>query len=267
MSETMQSAPLMGNEYVIGLLDMMRENRTDTSELTAVIDYVVTIERGLNTAVAELANMRRELAEMREIQGHPVKTELQNAIRSLESKINAARERIGEVKDAIIDGCKRALTAFKEKGESALNDVMSFFHLKGGLKAVNKSLNEGIRECDSAIMKIDNFSREYHSAGRHLKNMARVAVGKEAISSANAIGKLAWTFNAPYRASKTCLLGAKRAVNAAIRKLEQLEQSVSARAEKKPSTRENMKVLKSQLEQAKKDAPVPKHDKKRENTI
>ena len=94
--------PLMENEHLKQLFSIMRENGVDSANLHAMVNYVAAMEKHLSSAVSELVNMRRELADMREIQNHPVKTTLQSAVKALEAKVRAMRVNLNEVKAAII---------------------------------------------------------------------------------------------------------------------------------------------------------------------
>jgi molybdopterin-guanine dinucleotide biosynthesis protein A len=259
--------PLLQNEYVQELFSILKDNDKDVSGLAAILSQVQNMEGFIKDAESKITDMKSQLSEMQELHNHPIKTALQNAIRVLETKVAEVKEKIGELKADIVEGCKNAVAAFKEKGETALNGVMSFFHLKSGLQSVKKSLNEGIRECDSAVVKIDNFSREYHAASRHMKNMGRVIIGKKTVETEKPVGKLARAVSAPFRAEKTCLTGARTAVIGAINRIEKLEQSAAVRAEERPSVREKMKVLKAQIAQNKKETPAPVPGKKHEAAL
>jgi len=174
---------------------------------------------------------------MKEIQSHPIKNRLRNTIKALETKISEIKSQITELKSNIIDGCKNAVAAFKGKGIAALNNLASFFKIKSGLLSMDKNIDASVKLCDQSLSKIELFSREYHTTGRHLKNMGRVLVGKEPIDAVKASGRFAKTVGAPYRADRACLLGMKKLVNRMISALERLEHSVSVKREEKSETK------------------------------
>jgi len=268
MNDT-KTTPLIENEYVKELLAIMKANRVNTEDLQGLIGYVGAMERQLDTAVGELHSMRRELNNMREEQNHPVKTALQNTVRTLERSINDAREQLDIIKKNIIDGCKNAVSAFKEKGISALSNIAGFFKIKDSLQNLRGSLNSGIEANKRAIAKIESVSAEYHEAGKHIKNMARAVAGKEAVQDAKPAGRLAKTLEAPFRSELSCLTGMKKSVDAAIVKLEQLEKAglKGRQADKKPSILKTLNALKEQTEQAKRDAPAPDKAKRKEASL
>ena len=244
--------PLLENEHVKELLSIMEANNVPTmKDLLTVLNQVGAMEQQLENAVKELAAMRRDLAEA-QAQNHPIKNALQNAVIIMQGQVLDLRDKLAELKQNIIDGCKNAVAAFKEKGLSALRNIADFFKIKPGLEALHENLNKSIKLDERAIAKIGAVSAEYHEAGRHLKNMGRALVGKEAIAAAKAPGRLAAAIAAPYRAERACLVVARRHVTAAIGAVARLEQT----AERKPPIMETIQKLNDQIAQAKKDGPA-----------
>jgi chromosome segregation ATPase len=160
MNESSSSPPLEQNEYVQELFSILQENGKDTIGLSALIGHVSEMESFVKRAEDKIAVMKDQLSEMKEVQNHPVKTALQNAIKSLEHKVAQVKEQISELKHNIIEGCKSAVTAFKEKGATALNNLASFFKVKHGLQAINKNADQTMAQCDKAVANINKFASE-----------------------------------------------------------------------------------------------------------
>ena len=263
------SAPLAENEHVKELLGILKDNGKDPTGLTALLSHVGEMESFVKLAENKIAEMKSQLDSMKEIQDHPIKHALQNAIKALEAKVAEVKAQIAELKGNIIEGCKNAVAAFKEKGASVLDRLSSFFNIKGGLQAINKNIDATIRIDDRAIAAIKNFSKEYHETGRHLKNMGRVLTGKPRIDAARESGKLAKAFSAPYRADRAIQIKLKGAVAAMIVKLEQLEQKTAAKreekaaapAEKKPSLAEKLNAHRERIKQKDLERPTPERVK------
>lgn len=257
---------LMENEYVKELFSILQNNNRDTAGLDALLGHVKGMEDFVKLAEDRIADMKSQLDDMREIQNHPVKTALQNAIKTLEAKVEEVRKQLSELKSNIIEGCKNAVTAFKEKGITALDNLASFFHIKKGLQVIKNDIVKSVDICDKAVTDINTFAKEYHTAGRALKNMARVAVGKKPLDAQKEAGKLARAVGAPYRAEKACLLGMRKAVNAAIGKLEQLEQGAESKrnekaATKKPTLTERINANKERIKRQEREKPIPERAK------
>jgi len=265
------SAPLADNHYLKELFTILRDNGRDTSGLASLLEYVSGMEQWLHHAESQLTHMRRDLAGMKEIQNHPVKNKLKQAITALEGTIAEVRKRLGELKSAIAEGAKNAVSAFKEKGVAALDRLASFFHVKGIMQRLRKSLTEGIRSNTQVMADIEAFSKSYHQAGLGMKNMTRVLRGKETEQEAKPVGKLAKTLQAPYRAMRSALAGIRKAVDAAIGKLEQLEQTATdrraARATGKPTLMQRLERNKARVERERLEAPVPARTKRQEAAL
>jgi regulator of replication initiation timing len=247
------TAPILENEHVKELLAIMEANNVPTmKDLLAVLNQVGAMERQLDAAVKELAAIRRELNEARE-QAHPVKAALQHVAETLEKNVTVLRERLDMVKKTVIEGCKNAVADFREKGISALDNVIRFFKIKPILESMRDDLSKSIRFSEATISNIEYVSTEYHEAGLHIKNMVRAMAGKEAIQEAKSVGKLAKALEAPFKAEHSCLVSMKKTVEATIGNLTRLEERA---VERKPSIQKTMQSLNEQIAQEKKDAPT-----------
>lgn len=248
--------PIMDNEHVKELLAILKENNSpSTKDFLSVLNQVGAMEKQLESAVKELAAMRQELKIAQE-QNHPVKTALQKAVIVMQGQVLDLRERLAELKQSIIDGCKSAIAAFKEKGISALDNVARFFKVRPILESMRYILTKDIQVDDRAIARIEAISTEYHQAGRHLKNMGRAMLGKEALQEVKQPGKLAAVISAPFRAERSCFAAMKQGTDKALGAISRLEERA---AEKKPSIRETIATHNETIAQAKKDAPAAQH--------
>ena len=114
MNET--GTPLSENQYVKELFSILQDNGRDTSGLSALIGHVGEMENFIKRAEDKIADMKSQLSDMKEVQNHPVKAALQTAIKTLETKVAEVRERLSDLKNNIVEGCKNAVAAFKERG-------------------------------------------------------------------------------------------------------------------------------------------------------
>lgn len=246
--------PILENEAVKELLAVLRENQAPGGkELLEAIGHVAEMEKQLVGAVEELKAMRQELQGMKE---NPLKRALQNSVKALEANVAALRERLSELKGAVIEGSKKTLAAFKEHGISALAGAARFFHLKPAITALRGSMEAGIKTDEKALAKIQAVSTEYHEVGRHLKNLGRALMGKEAVQEAKEAGRLAKAVAAPYRAERACLLAARNSLDRAAASLEKLERA----AEKKPSILEAVQTPPEQRQPQGKKKEAPARD-------
>ena len=257
------AGPLAENEHIKELLGILKDNGKDTAGLNALINHVSEMENFVKQAEVKISDMKSQLDTMKETQDHPIRNALQTAIKGLETKVAEIKVQLSELKNNMIDGCKNAVTAFKEKGAAALDKVASFFNIKSGLQSMNKNIDASIKMDDKAITKIEAFSKEYHTAGRHIKNMGRVLTGKPPIDAVKESGKLAKVINAPYKAHRAVQVKLKGAVEKMIGKLETLSKNAEvkrserepAEKEKKPSLIERLKEKKELIKQKELETP------------
>jgi len=195
--------------------------------------------------------IRQELSAARE-QNHPAKATLQSAVKAVESNIAVLRERLDAIRQNVIDGCRNAVSAFKEKGIVALDDIARFFKIRPILESMRDNLTKTIQTEDKAIAAIETVSAEYHQAGRHVRNIFRAVTGKEAVQDVKAAGKLAQALRTPVQSIRSAHAAMKNTVEATIGKLTRLEKT----AERKPSLEKTMRSYREQAQKAPK-APTP----------
>ena len=249
------SEPLMNNEYVKEILSILAENGKDSKGFAALLDYVTSMENHLNNAFTELQTVQRELSGMREERNHPVRTMLQ----SVENNLNAASKRLNEFKEKIIDGCKDAVTMFKQKGIAALDNIAKFFKVKPALESMRDNMNQLIKADLTSVAKIETASAEYHAAGRHLKNIVRAARGKEPIQDIKPNGSLTKLITSPYHSEIKSAMTALKNIEKAIAGLDHLDRTASSKesADKAVSSTETADKAVSATEAADK-AVAPK---------
>ena len=253
ISKTRQKR-LAEQKEVKELLAVLKENNfSSAKDLMAAIGHVSDLEEQLSSAVQELTAMWQELQEMKQ---SPLKAALQRSVQTLEAKVSQLRGQIEVLKENIIEGCKQALTDFKQRGTAALDGVPRFFHLREVLEGVKETIQAGIATDEKALAKIEAVSAEYHEAGRHLKYVGRALMGKEAVSETKGPGKLVKAVAAPYRAERACLLSMQNSVEKALARIERLEQA----AEKKPSILGTMRTQNEKIRaEPGKESPPAKH--------
>lgn len=259
------NGPLTENQYMKELLAILKDNGKDPSGLDALISHVADMENFVRQSEKRIAEMKAQLDGMKEVQDHPVKNTLQKTIRALESRIADIKEHIVQLRLDIAQGCRDAISAFKEKGVAALDKLASFFNIKGGLQSMVKNIDASIKLDDHALAKIEAFSKQYHTAGNALRNMGRVLTGKQPVDAVKESGRLAKVFSAPYMADRAGLLGMKKVANKMLSAIEMLEQRAAAArdvradkaSDKKPSLSEKLKANKELIRQKDLEKPIP----------
>ena len=246
------AAPVMDNEYVKEFLSIMRKNNApETKTLLAILGQVTAMEKQLAAAVQELAAMRHDLAEAQK-QNHPVKNALQKAVIIMQGQVLELREDLAALKKVVIDGCKNAVQAFKDKGIAALDGIARFFKIRPMLETIHTTANRAAQFAENAITNIEAISANYHEAGRHLKNAGLALTGKDTVQEAKPNGMMLKTFSAPFRATRACFAGIRNHAAVAARNMKQLEEKA---AERKPSIKKDMEKYNEQIARESRDTP------------
>ena len=232
------AAPLAGNRDVAELLSILREHSSPSlADFQELLDRVGTLEQQLEAAVQELAAMRRDLAEM-ERRRHPAANAMRQAVTTIQTQVTELREKLSALKQAVVDGCKSAVTAFQKKGIAALDNIARFFRVRPMLEAVQAQASHAAEAADRAVGRIEAASQKYHEAGRHLKNAGRALTGKDAIHKAKPPGKAAQAVSAPFRATRACFGAMAKGAASAADRLGRLEQAAE---QQKPSIQETIR--------------------------
>lgn len=205
------------------LLEVMKQhNSPGREDLLAMCQQIAGLEQQLNSALEELSVMRRELAQARE---SPVKRALQKIVAGLEKTTNGLRERLDGLKEKVVEGCKKTLATFRERGVSALAHTAEFLHIRPALEGISRELEKNIAFDDKALSIIEAASQEYHEAGRHLKNIVRAVQGRETLDDPKGPGALARGLSLPFRQDRRLMAAMKSRTEGALKRLEHLEQA------------------------------------------
>jgi len=246
------NTPIAENEQVQELYNILKDNNSPgLGDFLSIVKQIGAMEAHLQHATNELAAMRTQLNEM-EASNHPIRNTLQKAVIAMQAQVLEMRDKLSELKEQFIEGCKNAVQSFKEKGIAALDNVARFFKIKPALESLRDGCDKGIAYDNRNIARFENISTEYHEAGRHLKNIGRAIIGKEPIQEAKPMGKLAKALIAPIKADRKCLTAIKGCAEKAIGSLARLEE----RAEK-PSISADLKKFNEKVAQAQKEVAAP----------
>ena len=237
--------PLIKNEYVIQLLSILQEhNKTAEQDIIALLDQVASMEKQLELAVQELTAIRQDFAAAKK-QNQSVKNALQKAVIVMQDQVTKLRNRMAELKQRVIDGCKNAISTFKEKGIIMIDNTAQFFKVVPILEAIQKNADRAAGLADKAATDLERIAAKYHEAGRRVKNAGRALSGKDTVQEAKPNGKIAKTFTTPFRATYSCFKGIQNNAVAAVGKFKRLEQH--AAKQQKPSIKKAMKEYNRQI--------------------
>jgi len=141
----------------------------------------------------------------------------------LQREIQDLRDCLNELRTAIIEGCKNALAAFKERGAAALDGIAKFFKVRPALEKMAAGLENAEQRNADRIARIEAISAEYHKAGQNLRNLARVVAGRDPLPAPKPVGKVAKAIQAPYKAACACIAAIWYQVQKALDNFAKLE--------------------------------------------
>jgi regulator of replication initiation timing len=245
------SPPIAENPDVKQLLDLMKANKLPgAKDLITVVGQVTSMEKHLADMLKELAAMRLELAEAQR-QNHPLKNALRNAVIVMQANVLDLRDKLTALKQDIAVGCRDALAAVHDKGISALRNISDFIKLRPALESMRGNIDMAIGQDSRSINKIEAASVEYHRAGLHIVNIARVAAGKEIKQEPKAPGVLAKALQAPILVDRACLYGMGQCVDKAIGAVDRLKAT-----ERKEPIMDTLKKMEQKVNEAQRDTPA-----------
>jgi len=231
------------NKHVRDLVEILTKNHRgkNAEAVSEVFNCICGMENDLKKAMREINTLRSELSVMQEEQKHPIKTMLHKAADSLMSKLRSAYKQVLAIKDKFIGGCKQAVEDIKDKGIVAANGIVGVLNIKGDLEASKVRINEVIAYNEKKIANIETAAAQYHMAGRAIKNIGRVLVGKEAVPDIKPNGKLAKLLQAPFRSEIKSLNRSLTRTDKALAQIDKLEKAAEQRIERdKPSVLDEM---------------------------
>jgi hypothetical protein len=255
------TAPIRSNRYVRELLKILDDYNAPTrADFLEVLSHVQAMEKQLAVAINGLNDMRREL-ETAKKQNHPAKDVMQNAVTTMQNQVEKLREKLAELKESIINGCKKAIESFKDKGVIALDGITRFFRIRPALEGMRNLIDKNIQADDKLIAKIESISTEYHLAGLHVKNMGRVMIGKETKQDVKSQGKIAAAISYPFRAERRVFSSMKKSVEKALGSFARFEEKAT---ERKPPIKETLEKMNKKVELEKSDR-IPERSRKVEH--
>lgn len=255
--KTQAAVKLDEDKYVSELFSLLKTNgrHSEASDLTSIIGYMALMERQLGSMEAELRNVSRELATMREERDHPAREMYQRMAKALTTRIAAARKWLNAAKVGIVEGAKNAVDKVKQAGITALDATMDFLKVKDNLIYIRDSMAKAARSAGKTVEKIETVSEEYHAVGTQVRNWGRAIAGKEQRNDILPNGILAKVSQSMFKNAQGVLNGIARDADKAIGCLEKLEEKAKTRSgQEKQSVMENLQTL--QADVANTPAPV-----------
>lgn len=253
---------LYGNDAIQELLKLLEVNRQEkrADDLSMLSWYVDDLERQYNAVLQELQDVKIQLAEAADA---PAKERnlLQRTVDALEDRMWDIRDALDSVRETVCEWAQNTVEEIKERGVLALDKIASLIGVKEKLEDIRESIQQSVEDTRETIGNLESVGRELRSAGSHLKNAGRAAVGKEVRrSNTEKEGLFQSVVLAPIRGIQGLLSHMNNGVLAAIGAVERLEHTSEVvrdvrSAGKKPSIRQAL--AQRRAEAAAPAAPAP----------
>lgn len=227
-----------------------------SEDLSRLLFYMDGMNRQLDAVQRELQAVKAQLAEA---QDAPQKSALQGMADTLQGKLRQAQEKLDGLREKIMQCAANAVEGFKRTGVAALDKAVAAMGIHQTLEAVQQNIHGSLEDTKKSIEKVEALGHELRSAGGHLKNAGRAAIGREtqAIDGGQE-GRFQAAVLAPMRTVQKLLTNMNNATLAAIGNVERLETAAEAAREvKKPSIRQTLHEKKAEA------AALPAPDQER----
>lgn len=168
---------LSDEETVVQLLRLMKENGREatSAELSCLVTALDSLEQQYSAVLAELRDAKKQLT-----QAPSVRDRLFGVLQAAQDKVEQALSQISTVKEKVISWAKSALADVKRFGINALDGALSTLGIHKLLESMREKVCHAMEGVSTAVERTETMGRELRSAGGHLKNAGRAAVGKEA---------------------------------------------------------------------------------------
>ena len=232
------------NPHVKNLMRILSKNNRgkNAKAVAEVFNCICGMENDLKKAMSEVAALRSELDLVQEERNHPIKTMLHKAADSLMSKLKSVYKQIVALKDKFIGECKQTVEDIKDKGIVAANGAACVLNIKGDLESSKARINDVIAYNEKKIANIETAAAQFHFAGRAVKNIGLVLMGKEPVPDIKPNGKLAKMLQSPFRSEIKSLNRSLARTDKALAQIDKLEKAAEVRMERgKSSVLDEMK--------------------------
>lgn len=256
--KTSLSVPLMEQEQLQELLQILEDNgmKEEKKQVMGLAQYLDTMDEQLGAVLTELKEVKEQLGEIKD---SGIKAAALRVVTRVEGKIQEAKSQVHAIKEKFMEGVKKTVETFHQKGVLALAKTVDFLGIQKGIQKIHTHLEQSILAADRGMDRLGNIADEMHEAKTHMGNIGRELAGKERKkTTARDVEK-----GPVFQMQKTLfhamgvMNGMKQRTEIALQRVEGL--TVKAGSLKKPSIRESLKSLREE-EKTPEQAAVPEHN-------
>lgn len=254
--KTSLSVPLMEQEQLQELLQILEDSgmKEEKKQVMGLAQYLDTMDEQLGAVLTELKEVKEQLGEIKD---SGIKAAALRVVTRVEGKIQEAKSQVHAIKEKFMEGVKKTIDTFHQKGVLALAKTVDFLGIQKGIQKIHTHLEQSILAADRGMDRLGNIADEMHEAKTHIGNIGRELAGKERKkTTVRDVEK-----GPVFQMQKTLfhaigvMNGMKQRTETALQRVEGL--SVKAGSLKKPSIRESLKSLKNEEKESKQETIEP----------
>lgn len=206
---------LSDEETVVQLLHLMKENSREATraELSCLVAALDSMEQQYSAVLAELRDVKKQVTQT---QAPSVRDRLFGVLQAAQDEVEQALSQLSTVKEKVISWAKSALEDVKRYGINALDGALSTLGIHKLLESMREKVCHAMEGVNTAVERTETMGRELRSAGGHLQNAGRAAIGKEAQQiDAGQPGRVQAVVLAPLRTAHASLSGINHTISTA----------------------------------------------------
>ena len=258
------------------LMDWMeQQGRTETAQdLLQVAKYLEEMQTQLSVMTKELQEVKQQLSQFQQEQPRQQVADTIQEVSSLQNMMKNISEKISTGKEQLKNTVAKAITTVREKGKEEINQV-----LQKGISKI-KSIVENNREkiaitldkYEKIAKKIDAIGEELKQVGTSIRNVGRLATGKDAKEVSKEKQGIGITrgINQPIKKHIVSLQQKLERTDSILEKLDRISNDLGTGKEEKQEQRVSMQEKLSQkkevVEQKKSAKQMEKNKGKQQET-
>lgn len=253
-----QSRILSDYETVTLFMQIMNDNGRELQalELNCLITALDNMKKQYGAVLDELQDVKRQLEQTPEQQ--PEKSRMLDLLQAAQEKVQQALTQLAAVKEKVVDWAKTAVQDFKRVGVTALDTALSALGIQKLLGAMREKVQGSIENVKEPIQRVETIGQELRSAGTHLKNAGRTAIGKETQQAdGGQAGRLQNAVSKPLMSVHSTLSGVERTISKAEGAVKRLDHMAAQCVGKRERSSVRMRLEQKKSEVPATSAPAP----------
>lgn len=152
----------------------------EQQQMDLLVNQIKEMEKNYSAVIQELNAIKEQLREMEARDKAPGGV-LSKLAQEADSKVTEQFNKFQNLKKDLNEKAGKLIQKFKEMGITALNNVCQFLGIKEKLITLRDATRSNEMKDIQATEKIENIQIELGLAKMHMKNIGRVATGKETL--------------------------------------------------------------------------------------